>query len=69
MENDARGITEQVRQLQDGELDEILKALVHRYAELLPEHELVCLFLPKYDPAERMRIISQMEQLCFPQTE
>lgn len=56
----------QISQKNADELDEILKAVVLRYAQLLPEYETVCLLLPKQDPEERQRILSQVERLCFP---
>ena len=59
-------ILTQISQKNADELDEILKAVVLRYSELLPEYETVCLFLPKQDPAERQRILSQVEPICFP---
>lgn len=59
-------ILTQISQKNGDELDAILKAVVLRYSELLPEYETVCLFLPKQDPAERQRILSQVEEICFP---
>ena len=59
----------QISQKNIDALDEILKAVVLRYSELLPEYETVCLFLPKQDPEERQRILSQTEVICFPKRE
>ena len=60
-----RRMTAQISRKNADELDEILKAVVLRYGQLLPEQEAVCLFLPKHDPAERQRILSAVEGVCF----
>ena len=60
---------QQISRKKTEELADILKALILRYEELYPDYELVCLFLPKYDPEERKRLLSQMERFCHPQTE
>ena len=60
-----RRLTAQISRKNADELDEILKAVVLRYGQLLPEQEVVCLFLPKQDPAERQRILSGVEGVCF----
>ena len=56
-------IMKRIGMAQGEELDEILNAVVLRYEQLLPEDELICLFLPKYDPAERHRILSGVVSL------
>lgn len=66
MQDNVKDITDRIGMSQGEELDEILKAVVVRYGQLLPEYETVCLFLPKQDPAERQRILSQVEEICFP---
>ena len=66
MQDNVKDITDRIGMSQGEELDEILKAVVVRYGQLLPEHETVCLFLPKQDPVERQRILSQVEEICFP---
>ena len=40
-------------------LDRILRQIIRRYSQLLPEYELVCLFLPREDAEERNRILGQ----------
>lgn len=62
-----RSFVERMQGLREAELDEILKAVVLRYSQLLPEHELVCLFLPKYNAEERQRILSRVEDAVFGQ--
>ena len=69
MRDHVKDITAGIEVLQGEELDEILKAVVLRYGQLLPEYETVCLFLPKQDPAERQRILAQTEVICFPKRE
>ena len=64
MHDPVKEITARIGISQGEELDEILKAVVLRYGQLLPEHEVVCLFLPKQDPAERKRILSGVEIFC-----
>ena len=63
-----QGITKKIELAQTEELDEILKTVVLRYAQLLPEYEMLCLFLPKQNPEERRRILSRIESCCFPQS-
>ena len=66
MLNKRNSISKRVGKAKMDELDEILKAVVLRYGQLLPEQEVVCLFLPKHDPAERQRILSGVEKFCIP---
>ena len=58
-----------VKQKKAEELDEILKVIVLRNSELLPEQELVCMFLPKNAPEKRKWILSQIEFFCSPEVE
>ena len=69
MRDHVKDITARIEVLQGEELDEILKAVVLRYGQLLPEYETVCLLLPKQDPAARQRILAQTEVICFPKRE
>ena len=44
------------------DLDIIIEHVLRRYNELVPETEMVCLFLPQNDPDERKRILAQCVQ-------
>ena len=46
----------------EDDLDIIIGHVLRRYNELVPDTEMVCLFLPRNNPDERQRILSQCVQ-------
>ena len=60
-----RNLCNQIQEMRDAELDQLLREIIDRYAQVLPDYEVACLFLPKNDADERNRILSRLDAPGF----
>ena len=60
--NNMESLLNEILSFNVDEMNVVLDSVRKRYAELEPESEMVCLFLPKNDLEERERILTQSMQ-------
>ena len=63
MKESAIQVLTYIRQADTNELNEIIQAIVKRYAQISPDWETSFLSLPKNDPLRRQQILQSILQL------